>query len=165
MANIKITDKQWTDAKEYFEAGLSLSQINERTTIDKAAISRKAKAEGWIKGGEKQQLLLDAVRLEEAKSTLNQQALTIHNELVDERTKHILFFNNAAITNVKQAMAEPCENQNDFRARAETINKGREAVLGKAPDTAIQINNAPTQEVGHSTGFLQSVISEINAAK
>ena len=43
-------------------------------------------------------------------------------------------------TNVQEAMKTPCENQNDFRARAGTICKGREAVLGKSPDTAIQVN-------------------------
>lgn len=66
----------------------------------------------------------------------------VHNE-VDERTKHILFFNSAAIQNVREAMSEPCASQQDFRARAETIVKGKETVLGKMPDTAIQINNQP----------------------
>jgi hypothetical protein len=46
-----------------------------------------------------------------------------------------------AIRNVKESMAMPCEHQNDFRARAETINKGREVVLGKAPEVAVQVNN------------------------
>jgi hypothetical protein len=63
------------------------------------------------------------------------------NHAVDERTKHIQFFNNAAIQNVKEAMSAICEGQQDYKARAETINKGREVVLGKTPDTAIQINN------------------------
>ena len=60
---------------------------------------------------------------------------------VDERTKHIQFFTHAAVTNVKQAMADVCDGQADYQRRADTINKGREAVLGKAPDTAVQINN------------------------
>jgi len=71
--------------------------------------------------------------------------VTAVTELVDERTKHIEFFTSAAIKNVKDAMTIACENQNDFRARADTILKGREAVLGKAPDTAIQINNNSQQ--------------------
>jgi len=33
------------------------------------------------------------------------------------------------------------KNQNDYRARADTILKAKEVVLGKTPDTAIQINN------------------------
>lgn len=60
---------------------------------------------------------------------------------VEERTKHILFFNSVAIRNVREAMELPCHTQFEHKARAETILKGRETVLGKTPDTAIQINN------------------------
>ncbi|MGZ8907299.1 MAG: hypothetical protein ACXW1U_16455 [Methylobacter sp.] len=60
---------------------------------------------------------------------------------VDERTKHIQFFTNAAIKNVQEALKAPCDGQQDFKARADTIIKGKETVLGKPPDTAIQINN------------------------
>lgn len=63
------------------------------------------------------------------------------NSVVEERTRHVMFFNNAAIRNVQDAMETPCANQYDFKARADTISKGREVVLGKTPDTAIQINN------------------------
>jgi len=62
------------------------------------------------------------------------------NDVVDERTRHIVFFNHAAIKNVSEAMAAKCENQSDYRTRAETISKGRETVLGKASDTAVQVN-------------------------
>lgn len=62
------------------------------------------------------------------------------NDVVNKRTEHILFFNHAAIKNVSEAMATKCNNQQDYKARAETICKGREAVLGKSPDTAVQVN-------------------------
>lgn len=61
-------------------------------------------------------------------------------EVVDERMRHIEFFNSAAVKNVTEAMAVRCEGQNDFKARADTIAKGREVVLGKAPDMAVQVN-------------------------
>jgi len=69
------------------------------------------------------------------------------NKVVDERTKHIQFFNDAAVLNVRDSLAAPCESQNDFRARAETIAKGREVVLGKTPDTAIQINSSGNTQI------------------
>ncbi len=50
MANVKFTPQQWERAREYFEAGLSLSKISEKTGIDKGAVSRKANSDGWIKG-------------------------------------------------------------------------------------------------------------------
>jgi uncharacterized protein YerC len=83
VANIKFTDDTWERAREYLEAGLTLSQIQQKTGIDKAAISRKAKEENWVKNNsQKQQLIVDAVRVAEAKSTLNQQALSVHDEIV-----------------------------------------------------------------------------------
>ena len=69
---------------------------------------------------------------------------------VDERTKHILFFNSVAVRNVREAMELSCATQFEIKARAETILKGKEVVLGKTPDTAIQVNNGnqhPTLEV------------------
>jgi hypothetical protein len=68
-------------------------------------------------------------------------------EAVEDQTKHIQFFTSCAITNVQEAMYAPCETQNDFKARAETIIKGRETVLGKTPDTAIQINTTQSPQL------------------
>lgn len=140
MANAKHSAELWIRAREYFEAGLSLSLINQKTGIDKAAISRKAKLDAWTKGGEKQQLIIDATRLEVAKSTLTQQALLIHDEIVKDRAQYEIFFNNAVVKNVHAAMNMECLNQAEFKFRAETISKGKETVLGKAPDTAVQVN-------------------------
>jgi hypothetical protein len=141
MANVKYSAQDWSRAREYFEAGLSLSDITEKTGISKPQISKRSSQEKWSKETEKKQLIVDAVRLAVAKETLNETELSVHEELVDERTRYVIFFNNAAIQNVKEAMTAPCDSQMDFKSRAETINKGREVVLGKTPDTAIQINN------------------------
>ncbi|MDA8416588.1 MAG: hypothetical protein M0Z78_05910, partial [Betaproteobacteria bacterium] len=59
------------------------------------------------------------------------------------------WLNIQALRNVKESMAHPCENQSDYRARADTISKAKDVVIGKSPDTAIQINNQnhkPTYE-------------------
>jgi hypothetical protein len=64
------------------------------------------------------------------------------NAVVDERTKHILFFTNAAIQNVAEAMEMKCEDQNDYKSRADTILKGKEAVLGKEAGNVINNTNA-----------------------
>ena len=45
-----ISQDKWDKAKEYFEAGLSLSEIVLRTEISKAQISKKSKIEKWEKG-------------------------------------------------------------------------------------------------------------------
>ena len=82
------------------------------------------------------------------------QALAAHDErivnaverVVDERVRRLEWLNIQALKNVREAMEAKCENQNDFRARAGTIISAKEVVVGKSPDTAIQINNASTFE-------------------
>ena len=82
------------------------------------------------------------------------QALAKHDErivsaieqAVDERVKRLEWLNIQALKNVREAMEAKCDNQSDFRARAGTIISAKEVVVGKSPDTAIQINNAPTFE-------------------
>ncbi|WP_297475534.1 hypothetical protein [Ferrovum sp.] len=142
MANVKTTPDEWTKAREYYEAGLLLREIEDKTGIAIPSISKKAKAEGWAKESEKKTLLQAAVQVGAAKANLNDTALEVHNELVNERVKRQEWLNIQALRNVKESMAHLCESQSDYRARADTISKAKEVVIGKAPDTAIQINNA-----------------------
>ena len=76
------------------------------------------------------------------------QALAKHDERivsaieheVDERVKRQEWLNHQALKNLQQAMAAECEGQADYNRRADTISKTRDVVIGKSPDTAIQIN-------------------------
>lgn len=45
-----ISQDKWDKAKALFEQGLSLSQIEDETEINKTSISKKAKQEEWQKG-------------------------------------------------------------------------------------------------------------------
>jgi len=148
MANIKTTPEEWSKAREYFEAGLSLSEIVDKTGISKSQLSKKSNAEGWLKGNEKKQLIDDAVRVQAAKATLTKQAIDVHNEIVDERLRYLSFFDKAGliISNaaVSRVQAEPDMPMADMRHASEIVAKQRDSVLGKAPDnqTNVQINNA-----------------------
>ena len=63
-------------------------------------------------------------------------------EAVDQRVKRLDWLRSMAMKNVHDAMKAPCDNQQDFRARAETINKAVDTVDPKTTaTTAIQINN------------------------
>lgn len=44
-----FSPEKWLDAKGYFEAGLSLSNIEEKTGISRASISKRSKTEQWKK--------------------------------------------------------------------------------------------------------------------
>ncbi len=109
-------------------------------------------------------------KLVEAKqelAELDEQAVNSVNEVVHERTKHIEFFTNAALRNVKTAVEKvgPETSQAEHRMLADTILKGKETVLGKQPDTAIQINNnnagdsRPPQEAYRQ--IAREVLSEV----
>lgn len=91
-------------------------------------------------------LVSKGIEYRQGLAALGEHDMSSVSRAVDERTKHIDFFTSVAIKNVQEAMRGGCENQNDFRARADTILKGRETVLGKTPDTAIQINNTNAQQ-------------------
>lgn len=145
--------QEWEVVKAFYERGLSLSEIAARPEVaikDRKSISRKANQEGWIKG-EKATLVDKEVKTKQAvaeiateKATQNATELDVHNTLVDERTKHIQFFNQAALKNVSVAVKKlgAETTQAEHRMLADTIAKGREVVLGKTPDTVISNTNA-----------------------
>ena len=145
------SDKEWETVRAFYERGLSLGDIAARPEVtikDRATISKKASKEGWVKG-EKATLLhkeietkQNVAEISEKKATLNATELEVHNILVEESVKRMEWLNNAALKNVQEAMKASCENQQDYKHRADTVLKAKEAVFGKQPDTAIQINNA-----------------------
>lgn len=54
----RLTADQWGDARAMREAGATLTDVAQRFGIDRAAVSRRAKAEGWGDGAD----LGDAIR-------------------------------------------------------------------------------------------------------
>lgn len=118
-----------------------IGKLSIRDLADKHGVSR-GKVGELCKGVPKDAaVIVDAgVQYRQALSVHDGRMVDAIEQEVEERTKHIQFFTNAAVTNVKQAMNDVCDGQADYQRRADTINKGREAVLGKTPETAIQIN-------------------------
>lgn len=100
-----ISQDRWEKAREYFEAGLSLSEIVLRTEISKAQISKKSKAENWEKGNIKKQIISHAVEVATTKETLNETALNVHNELVQEQLRRIGLLYNGVEKAVKKMTA------------------------------------------------------------
>ena len=79
----------------------------------------------------------------------NQEIITV-NQIVDERTKHIQFFNSLTTRNLSM-MADKLSAETsllEHRIAQAAIKDGKETVLGKTPDTAIQINNATGGQEG-----------------
>ena len=146
------SEKEWQVCRAFFERGLTLSEIVKREEVkikSKSQISKKAASEGWERDGKKKLILSREVSakqelaaIEKEKETLKETERFVHEKLCTELTLAAIFFSSNAIQNVSEAMSSPCSTQSDFRQRAETILKGKEVVVGKAPETAIQINNS-----------------------
>jgi len=153
------TRQDWEIVRAFFESGLSLKEIVERDEVaikDRSSISKKAKQEGWIKG--KIQPLVEKsvevkqriAEINEEKSTLNSTQKEIHDTLVNEKSKWLDYLNKAALKNVKESMTAPCETQQDYRSRAQTIGIAKEVLVGKNPDVAVQVNTQVTSETTRS---------------
>lgn len=76
----------------------------------------------------------------------DEQTVSAITMAVEERSRYIKFFNDAALTNTKRALSLPCETQQDHERLSNTILRSKEVVLGKQPDTAIQVNNTPQDD-------------------
>ena len=128
-----------------YAAGLSLRECEKMNNVNYKKIEREVKKRG-VQKGELSQIITEKIRVDSEVSRLCDSQRNKVNKEVEKRLKHLEFFSNAAVKNVREAMSADCENQNDFRSRAETIAKGKETVIGKAPDVAVQINNSVTIE-------------------
>lgn len=153
MANIKTTAEQWEKVRAYYESGLKLKEISEKTKIAIPNISKKAKADGWSKANEKQTLIIDESRVREAKANFTQIERQVHEELVDERTRELQYFNKTqkrfaqisaqAIESKldENGKAGPDFNLMDLRTASAVVRESREGILGKDPSIALQVNN------------------------
>ena len=144
----------WEKARGYYEAGLSLAKIKDKTGIDRSAISKKAKSQQWQQGKN-----ADYIEAKEIiaikKSTENQQSLICADEVADERTKHIMLFNNATLRNqslinkVQDQIEEDIKDQptmaagyiNHINTASQVTARNRESILGKNPETQVNIQN------------------------
>jgi predicted DNA-binding protein YlxM (UPF0122 family) len=152
MARSTITPEQWEKAREYFEHGLSLGDIESRTGITKSAISKKSKSESWNKESPKKRLLSQAVEVTEFKDTLKDTpiALEVHKELHDEKTRYTRLVNNLQekALNKARTMLDQIDTPNDLKTIVEAVDKA--SITLKVSDrhapkidlTAMQQNNS-----------------------
>jgi hypothetical protein len=156
-----------------------LADITARDEVaikDRSSISKKAKAEGWKKGGEIQQLVEKKVesvqRVEAIKAEIQQKDSTdqrVINTLADERTKLEAFFRNS---NVLIAKTVSTKVQRDgvnagyaeLNAAATAIAKTQESVLGKSPDTIINNTVQTSVQIDRSPERVRSMRDVLDAA-
>jgi hypothetical protein len=143
---------EWDKVRAFFEAGLSLAEIVARDEVaikDRSSISKKAKTEGWKKGGENQQLVEKKVaavqQVASVKAEIQQKNSTdqqVINTIADERVRIEKFYRDANLLIANTAASKVRQDgksasYQDLNAAASAIGKTQENVLGKSPDTVI----------------------------
>ena len=126
---------------------VSLGEIARRTKVNKSTISRKIKSNDWVSGKNLDYIEAKGLIATE-KATLDeekQHSLHIADEVSDERTKHLLFFNRSALKNqhfTNKKMDEKTDLEG-LERHSRITSRNKETVLGKEPANVInnQQNN------------------------
>ena len=128
-----------------------VGQMSQKDIADKHKVS-KASVNKACKGitQDCKSIVTEGLQYKQSLAKHDDRIVTAVNAAIDKKLWYLEFFDDAAVTNVTEAMRTPCESQNDYRARAETISKGRTDVLGKAPETQVNIqNNTAITKIEH----------------
>jgi hypothetical protein len=159
----RATPELWAKAKALFETGRSLSEINAETEIDRALISRKAKAEGWKKGIY-QQLIQDGVRVAGEISTLESTVQQVVVKDIDELTKAREFFSKAGLKVASMAVKSLGEKPkpSDCKTVADALVSTMK-VAGVVPyyPVGTTINNTNAQQNNNDDDFRDELIRQI----
>lgn len=81
-------------------------------------------------------------------STKNEYEMNAIHSVVNEKTKHVQFFDNAAVLNIQEMLSKINQDTKiaEHKMAGEAIEKAKTTVCGRLPDTAIQINNQAKDE-------------------
>ncbi len=86
--------------------------------------------------------------------------VTAVTEVVDRKVARLEYLNDAAILNVRQAMDAVCEDQQDFRHRANTIKHAVE-VIDPRNGVAVQINNSNQVVEGSARELIETRLARL----
>ena len=151
----KLTPKQWELAKQDYEIhGLSYSELVEKYGMSKGSISKRAKDECWQQG-KNEHLIQKKVsvikELQETEQQIEQLEPVVQKSIEHEvsiRLARENFFIDSAMMNQKYSNEEIKKSKElgdlsigELKAHSDITAKNKETVLGKQPDTAIQVNN------------------------
>jgi hypothetical protein len=146
----KLTPKQWELAKQDYEIhGLSYSELVEKYGMSKGSISKRAKDENWQQGKNEHLIQKKVSVIKELQET--EQQIERLEPVVQKSIEHEVsirlarekLFTDSALRNQKKAneMLEMAAELSEINQHSQITARNKETVLGKQPDTAIQVNN------------------------
>ena len=156
----RLTDEQWACVRADYEVrGMSFSELAEKYKVGKATISDKKKKDAdngddWEKSKtehliQKKVSVIKALQeTEQETERLKPNEIEAVNNEVMLRLAREKIFTDSALRNqeLSNLTIEQSYNQGDLsigelKAHSDITAKNKETVLGKQPDTAIQVNN------------------------
>lgn len=153
----RLTDQQWQLVQNDYETqGLSLSQLSDKHGVHKSNISKRAKKENWQQGktqhlvAKKKNAIKELHETQQQTQHLNATEQMAIDVAVKEQLEAEAIFIDAAKYN--QIVANELLQDSDelsmtmIDTHSRLTNRNKETVLGKQPDTAIQINNQAKDE-------------------
>lgn len=111
------SDEQWERTKALFESGqYSLSEISDKTGINKSQISRKSKTQQWQNGRNADYIEAREI-IATKKATETQQTLQILDDVADESIRHKRLINDNAtkLAGKLSTMADQIDNPTDLK--------------------------------------------------
>ncbi|MDO4642514.1 MAG: hypothetical protein Q4A74_01585 [Cardiobacteriaceae bacterium] len=154
----RLSAEQWIAARADYEIrGLSQAEIMRKYGVTRGAVSQRVAAENWQAGKTKRlqekkasAIIALAETEQEAKQTKLNNVERAAFEIAVRDEVDFRLQNDADMEAVRQhvmALLPAVDKPQDAKAVMDTLRIQREARLGKAPDTAIQINNNATPEI------------------
>ena len=145
----KLTDKIKEQIIADYKAGISQNQLAKSYKLSPATINKLGKNIPQENIEIVNTLVNTAIATNRALEGKSQIEVNSIERIVDEKTRHLLYFQNAALRNQKKAdeMLEMSDRIADVEAHSRITARNKETIFGKEPQTIINNTNAQQTEV------------------
>jgi hypothetical protein len=126
-----------------WKAGYSQNYIAKQHEVSPATVNKICKGVPQ----ENKELVNTQSAINAELTTKSEQELNSIHKAVDKRTKHLLYFQNAALKNQEKAntLMDEADSISDIESHSRITARNKETVLGKDASTQIAIQNNNTQ--------------------
>ena len=145
----KLTDKIKEKIIADYKAGVSQNQLAKNYKLSPATINKLCKNILQENVEIVNTLVNTAIATNRALEGKTEIEVNSIERIVDEKTRHLLYFQNAALRNQKKAdeMLEMSDRIADVEAHSRITARNKETIFGKEPQTIINNTNAQQTEV------------------
>lgn len=155
MARLRADEKEALDSKILIE--WRTTEATQRDLADLFGVSNGYIAKvtkGVVKDAK--EVVSKGIEYNQLLAAFDEQIVSRIKEIVSEKTQAIQFLDMAAVLNIQKMLPKTLSNDTSIyahKAASEAIAKAKEQIVGKSPDTAIQINN--------SVGAAEDIIDQL----